>query len=378
MNVLFCAIPGYGHVLPLVPLAQACKGQGYTTTFATGQSMVGRLPVNTVNGFPDWSLSEAEAETKRRHPELAELSPQERYRFAVELFAGVTAECFVNGLDGVLDMVAPDLVVYDVLAVGAVLAALSRDIPSICLGVIGWSFFTELLHRTVAERQELATSSGPLGHAYLDQFPPSMWPPDVVSPPNTHSLRPVPARTTDAVLPSWLREPQQRTRVYLTLGTVAFGATEALEAALDVLDDGDVEVLVAVGPEGDPSRLRKRSERVHFETFVDQASVLPLVDAVVHHGGTGTMLSAMAAGLPQVVMPQGADQFQNASSLTATGAGRPVLPQSPEGALADAIHAALTDPTMKESAERMSVEIGAMPPPATVAADLPRLIEAVP
>ena len=77
-----------------------------------------------------------------------------------------------------------------------------------------------------------------------------------------------------------------------------------------------------MGPDGDPTALADVSEHVHLEKFVDQSRVLPLVDAVVHHGGTGSVLGALATGLPQLILPQGADQFFNARFLTEAGAAR--------------------------------------------------------
>jgi hypothetical protein len=335
--------------------------------------MLDRLPVKTVKGFADMSITEAEAETMRRHPELASLAPPEMYRVGIELFAGVTAECFMTGLDVVLDDFSPDVVVFDVLAVGAALAAAQRDVPRVCVDVVQWSFFTETLHKIAIERNDI-DGNGNLAAAYLELFPTSMRPEAGRLPRNTHSLRPVSASTRDATLPAWLAAPKERTRVYLTLGTVSFGATHAIEAALDVLEAHDVDVLVAVGPQGDPSKLRRRGDRVHFERFVDQSTVLTRVDAVVHHGGSGTMLSTLALGHPQVLMPQGADQFQNAALLSATGAGRAVLPGPVENELADAIEAALTDRRMREAATRMASEIGAMPSPDAVAASLADLV----
>jgi UDP:flavonoid glycosyltransferase YjiC (YdhE family) len=43
---------------------------------------------------------------------------------------------------------------------------------------------------------------------------------------------------------------------------------------------------------------------VHIERFVAQSEVLPLVDLIVHHGGTGTVLGALQAGLPQLLLPK--------------------------------------------------------------------------
>jgi hypothetical protein len=84
----------------------------------------------------------------------------------------------------------------------------------------------------------------------------------------------------------------------------------------------DVDVLVTVGPEGNPAALGDVPENVHVERFVAQSAVLPLVDLIVHHGGTGTVLSGLEVGLPQLLLPQGADQCFNAEILTTTGAAR--------------------------------------------------------
>jgi UDP:flavonoid glycosyltransferase YjiC (YdhE family) len=134
-------------------------------------------------------------------------------------------------------------------------------------------------------------------------------------------------------------------------------------------------VLVAVGPDGDPSLLGEVSDRVHVERFVDQARVLPLVDAVVHHGGTGTVLGALAAGRPQLLLPQGADQFVNGDLLVKVGAGRVLTndAQSP-GAIGEAVAALLrTDSPERAGAARIQDEIAAAPSPADVVADLERL-----
>jgi UDP:flavonoid glycosyltransferase YjiC (YdhE family) len=174
----------------------------------------------------------------------------------------------------------------------------------------------------------------------------------------------------DSHIPAWLSAEPERPRVYVTLGTVVFGATHAIDAALGVLDERDVDVLVAVGPEGDPDALKRRGERIRVERFVDQARVIPLVDAVVHHGGSGTALAALSAGLPMVVMPQGADQFQNAEALQAMGVARAFLPGMPADVLAEHIDGALTDPSMKAASRTFAAEIASMPSPADVAAGL--------
>jgi UDP:flavonoid glycosyltransferase YjiC (YdhE family) len=42
---------------------------------------------------------------------------------------------------------------------------------------------------------------------------------------------------------------------------------------------------------------------------------------MVHHGGIGTVSQGLAGGVPQVVMPMGFDQFDNAARIERLGVG---------------------------------------------------------
>ncbi|HEY0642346.1 MAG TPA: nucleotide disphospho-sugar-binding domain-containing protein, partial [Nocardioides sp.] len=168
-------------------------------------------------------------------------------------------------------------------------------------------------------------------------------------------------------VPSWLLEPRSATRAYLTLGTV-FSKVDVLRAsALEIAATG-CEVLVATGPGVDPGDLGDLPDAVHVEQEVPQARLLAYVDVVVHHGGTGTVVGALAHGLPQVVMPQGADQFWNGEHLAAEGACRVVPPDAPAGAVAEAV-TAVVGPQSPEraAARRLGEVVAAMPSPDAVA-----------
>ncbi len=58
----------------------------------------------------------------------------------------------------------------------------------------------------------------------------------------------------------------------------------------------------------------------HFE-FVPLRLLLPRCAAMVHHGGVGTTSQALAAGVPQLIMPLAHDQFDNAARVKAFGVG---------------------------------------------------------
>ena len=152
---------------------------------------------------------------------------------------------------------------------------------------------------------------------------------------------------------------------------MSFGAVEVLRRALDDVADLDVDMLVAVGPEGDPPLLGEVATNVQLERFVDQAAVLPLVDLMVHHGGTGTVLGALAAGRPQLILPQGADQFFNGDVLVRGGAGaaaqRGTGTRRHRGSGHRAARSAVPE---RAVARQIQAEIAALPTPAEVVPEL--------
>jgi UDP:flavonoid glycosyltransferase YjiC (YdhE family) len=92
---------------------------------------------------------------------------------------------------------------------------------------------------------------------------------------------------------------------------------------------------------------------------------------VVSHAGSGTFLGALARGVPQLCLPQAADQFRNAEGGLRAGA---VLALRPDETTAEAVGSAvrrlLSEPGFREAAGRVAAEIAAMPSPAAVAAEL--------
>jgi UDP:flavonoid glycosyltransferase YjiC (YdhE family) len=93
---------------------------------------------------------------------------------------------------------------------------------------------------------------------------------------------------------------------------------------------------------------------------VPQGDVLAHADAVVCHGGSGSTLGALAAGVPIVAVPLFADQPLNARRIVATGAGISVAP--PDAAvLRSAVVAVLDDSTHRGAAARLASEMHALP-----------------
>ncbi|MFA6575443.1 MAG: nucleotide disphospho-sugar-binding domain-containing protein, partial [Nocardioides sp.] len=130
-----------------------------------------------------------------------------------------------------------------------------------------------------------------------------------------------------------------------------------------------VRLLVTVGPDGDPAALGDHPAHVRVERWVHQPQVLDHCSVVVSHAGSGTFLGALARGLPQLCLPQAADQFRNAEGGVRTGAALALMPAEVEPeAIGAAVALLLAEESFRESAGRVAAEIAAMPSPAEVAA----------
>jgi UDP:flavonoid glycosyltransferase YjiC (YdhE family) len=68
----------------------------------------------------------------------------------------------------------------------------------------------------------------------------------------------------------------------------------------------------------------------HF-AFAPFSQLLPRCAALVHHGGIGTSSQALAAGIPQVVMPMAHDQPDNAERMRRLGVARWLRPRAFRG-----------------------------------------------
>jgi UDP:flavonoid glycosyltransferase YjiC (YdhE family) len=370
VKIMFASLGAYGHLYPIMPLALACADAGHEAVIASGSPFLGRLPLPTVPGYPpylelDWTIQEA----RRRHPDLHDQD------FSMAMFADVAAEFVAPTMIEQCERLRPELVIYEAMNTGAGVAASVLGIPAAAFAILLASSFYGSLHTVTVGYQRSTwlqrdrtppAGNGLLAAALINPTPPTL---RQASAGETRSIpiRPVAYNEASAEVPPWLRATNTRPRVYLTLGTVSFGAVEVLRRAVAEIAALDVDVLVTVGPEGEPAALGQVPDNVHVERFVAQSAVLPLVDLIVHHGGTGTVLSAVEVGLPQLLLPQGADQFLNAEILTAAGAAR-ALPNDAQQpcAIGEAVHELLGDAPERQAATRLRDEIAAMPSPGEV------------
>ncbi len=89
-------------------------------------------------------------------------------------------------------------------------------------------------------------------------------------------------------------------------------------------------------------RARALSTERPSRTIHPPGHPLPETAVVVHHGGAGTTFGALAHGVPHVIIPQGADDFDHAAIHTRAGTALTDLPdQLDPTTVADAVRRAV-------------------------------------
>jgi MGT family glycosyltransferase len=208
---------------------------------------------------------------------------------------------------------------------------------------------------------------------YLDPLPDVLQPPDDQPFADVIRIRPDAGevRPGDVLPERVLAQPFERT-VYLTLGTV-FNAAAEFAVSLDALRDLPVNVVLTCGFGTEPEAFEPLPSNVAVEQYVSQALLLPRCSAVVCHAGAGTVIGALAHGVPLVCLPRGADQFGNAEQISRIGAGITLLPdQVSAETIRDATRSVLDDNSYAAAAASVRTEIERLPDPSAVVEELVR------
>jgi UDP:flavonoid glycosyltransferase YjiC (YdhE family) len=182
------------------------------------------------------------------------------------------------------------------------------------------------------------------------------------------------------VLPDWALTPRRSPRIFLTFGSLTpqlkFRDFVALLGQIAVrLPEVGAEVVVGIDASF-AQRLGSLPAGVVGVGWHPLNLVLGSIDLLVHHGGSGSMMSALAAGVPQLALPNSADQFVNAFALADAGVGRLLMPDTAGGveAVLAQCRALLAEPGYTDAAKALAVDVAAMPSPADVVDVLAKLV----
>lgn len=347
MKLLFTTTGHPGHVLPLVPLARACLRAGHEVRVAAPRS---RGDVVLRAGVPFWAFDDPPAaEVEAVFAPVGGLPPEEANAVVIgEVFGRLATAAALPGVLRMIEAWRPDVVVRESYEFASAVAAERAGVPHVRVATGLRSTEEWLLGHAPADVPAEAIRASPLI---------SFTPPGLDDGPVRHRFRTgaPPARS-------------DRRFVYVTFGSVAGGMPIYPRLYRDALDAlAGLPVLMTVGRDADPAALGPLPAGVRVERWVPQDEVLPHAAAVVLHGGYGTTIGALAAGVPLVVAPLFADQGRNAARVAAVGAGRalPMPARLAAGAdlagLGEMVRRVVEEPSYRGAAREIAAGAAALP-----------------
>jgi UDP:flavonoid glycosyltransferase YjiC (YdhE family) len=144
--------------------------------------------------------------------------------------------------------------------------------------------------------------------------------------------------------------------IYVSFGSLGAGDTALLKRIIAALGKGRYRALVNVGDYMDS--YDDVPPNVHLASWYPQPSVIPQVDAVIHHGGNNSFTECLYFGKPAIVMSYVWDGHDNGMRLQETGHGfRMDRYEWTDDELLAKIEAMLTDPAMKDRLAKISAHM---------------------
>ena len=156
----------------------------------------------------------------------------------------------------------------------------------------------------------------------------------------------------------WTPPPGGDPLVLVGLSSTYMDQRGTLARIADALGELPVRGLITLGPALEGTRL-DTPPNVTVVASAPHGEVLRHAAAAIHHGGHGTTMKTVAAGVPAVVIPGGRDQPDSAARLAAAGAGVTLKPSAKPAAIARAVRTVLEDDRYRAGARRMAEVIRA-------------------
>lgn len=367
MKILFTCRPMIGHFQPLLGLAQAARRRGHAVAFATGEPIAAKARALGFDAFAaGLSFADSQARLAQTGVNMRDLPPAQIRAFAFgRWFSEIEAPARLADLEGICRIFQPDLIVHEVAELAAPLAATLMGILWVTVG------FGLLLQPEIADIAGDAMAplwrgkgiavppqAGLYKHLYVDPYPPLLQIPQI------QDLRSVVRLRPDAG-PRGTHSAPERKMVYVTFGTdwkTGPAAVERFRAALAGSADAADKVVATVGSDTDPALLDPLPSNAEAYRFVPQDELLPRCACVVAHGGSGTLLGALAWGKPLLLAPQFADQFYNAGRALEAGVALVLQPgEVTRQAVFERVRRLLAETSFSDRAAQAQQQLAAMP-----------------
>lgn len=378
MKILVSTGPAYGLYNPVVPIAWALRSAGHDVLVA-GPHPLGAMA--KISGLPfvatygPMHMREVMVHDREGNFFPNAVTEQGQLEQIGRGFGRLAART-IEGTLSVVDQWKPDVVISDPRAYSAGVAARKRGVPWVEHGV-GMHFRPEVdsygADEFAPELEQLGMSGLPTPDLFVDNCPPA------VRHKNRKPGQPMRYVPYDpaGTVPAWVFEKPRRPRLLLTLGTVEpesvgvkrnFGSGVPLfQELVRVLPSLGVDLVIAAA-DSVVEQLGTLPDEVLAAGWISLASVMPACDLAVHHVGSGTTMSALLNGLPQLLLSRSAEHTVNAQLLEEFGAARQITDQDVDPSeVLDACRALMEESSYRERALVLSEQVVALPSPAEVA-----------
>lgn len=373
MRVLMTSAPAVGHLVPLLGLGQALRDAGHDVRVATHPD---RHRLITTAGLAAVAAGmSGSAMTQERIRRWPETTKQPGTAWAMRMFTQILAPSTLSDLFELVEDWVPDLVVHEEGEYAGPVAAARAEVPWVTHGWGSPLPPIEALDRLEEHAAGLWSTAGlvapPWGGLYRH---------GLVNPCPRALQAAVPGATTvwpvRPVSLGAMPEPSAQritADAYVGFGTVPIFADDVasltaavrgciargLRTVVTATTDNLIEALAGLHP-----------ELVDARRFVSLRDVLASCRVVVCHGGAGTVLASLEAGVPMVIVCQGSpSQTRMADACGRAG----VAAISDATTIETAIGRVLDDPGFRERCVAVREEICSMPAPSDLVEPLQRI-----
>ena len=381
MRVLVATTAGAGHFAALAPFAAAIRDAGHAVRVAAPASFA---PAVQRAGFEHAPLADSPAdEMGAVYARLPALPREEANAVVIrEIFCGINARTTFPAMQAVAEQWRPDLILRETAEFASYLVAERTGTPhaQVAISVASFEeFIRPLADEPLRQLGSMGGSVGLLAAPRLTLVPASLDDEGEHPPRATHRFRYPAAADESAELPPEWWPDARAPLVYVTFGSVAAGIgffPDFYRATLAALADLPVRILLTLGEAGAPEQLAPLPSNVHVERWWPQEQIVPHAAAMVTHGGFGTTMLGLSAGIPMVVVPLFSwDQYATARRIQAVDAGVS-LDDGPAAPLRvrNALERVLGYSSYRLAARRVADEIARLPDPSTCVAVLEALV----
>ena len=152
--------------------------------------------------------------------------------------------------------------------------------------------------------------------------------------------------------------PGDEPLVVVGLSSTYMNQAALLQRIARALASLPVRGLITTGPAIDPAEI-PAAPNVVVVRAAAHSEVIPKSALVINHAGHGTLIKALAAGVPALCMPLGRDQGDNAARAARHGAAAVLSAKADTSAIASAVSDVLREPSYRQAAARLGVQIRA-------------------